>query len=446
MDIIQELEKVGLTTAQYKEFLDLVSQKKNDVLDIDWTELIEKFNLPYSAETLRKASGTILGGSFVYEFLKEYDEAEESEEDKLSSCGINKDGSFYSQKLISMTLEDSKDTDKILEAHGFDPNCWDVSTIKNTVRQVSSKELGAKTLFSSYLTAKPKKDKEVSLKKIGEFFDRLDRNYSLPELKTDKLVYQGDKCLLIDIADLHMNLQSTMFVTGNEYNCDIAEKLFFEVIEDVINRTRVYDFEKIIFIIGGDMMNADNIGGTTLHGTPQDNELHYYDAYERLCAMTIKAIDYLKDYSCVDVIYVTGNHDETTGFKLAKYVDAWFRNDERVLVDYSPIPRKYRVYGNTLMCFAHTGDIKKLPAVISNEAREYWSQVEMTEVFLQHLHSEMILLEENNIRIQRLPTISGRSKWTNDSGFLSKRQCKSFVFDKTEGLIDILYTPIRRGE
>lgn len=159
--------------------------------------------------------------------------------------------------------------------------------------------------------------------------------------------------------------------------------------------------------------------------------------------MIIKAIDMLKDLCKVNVIYVMGNHDEVTGFKLAKYIDAWFRNEERVEVDYTPVSRKYKVYGKTLFCFAHDGDVKKLPAIISDEARQYWSQTETTEVFLQHLHTEQVLMEEYNIRIQRLPTISARSKWCNDKGYNSKRQCKSFIFDKEDGLTDILYTPIR---
>ena len=138
--------------------------------------------------------------------------------------------------------------------------------------------------------------------------------------------------------------------------------------------------------------------------------------------MTVKAIDILKEKSMVKIIYVPGNHDEVTGFKLAKFVDAWFRIDDRVIVDYKPLPRKYMVFGKTLLCFSHNGDIKKIPALISNEARKYWSSVDTVEVFLQHLHTEQVLLEENNIRIQRLPTISANSKWSIDKGYSSKRQ------------------------
>ena len=152
----------------------------------------------------------------------------------------------------------------------------------------------------------------------------------MPKISTTTDYLSGDKLLLIDIADLHLNLQASMFVSGNEYNCDIAEKLFFYVINNVLSRTSEYSFNKIIFCIGGDMLNGDNLSGTTTKGTPQSNDIHLFDAYERLTAMTIKAIDIIKEkcQCTIDVIYVAGNHDLTVGFKLAKYIDAWFRNDD----------------------------------------------------------------------------------------------------------------------
>jgi UDP-2,3-diacylglucosamine pyrophosphatase LpxH len=279
---------------------------------------------------------------------------------------------------------------------------------------------------------------------ITDWFNQLDRNYSLPKISTYSQSYlDGDKLLLIDIADLHLNLQASMFITGNEYNCNIAEKLFFYVIEDIISRTSNRNFAKIIFCVGGDMLNADNIAGTTTKGTPQNNDLHLFEAYERLCAMTIKAIETLKDIAPVKVIYVPGNHDLTCGFKLALYINSWFRNEERVNVDYSPLPRKYFVFGKTLFTFAHDGNIKTLPKTIADEARAYWSDVDTVEVFLQHLHGEAILLEDNNMRIQRLPTISAKSEWSVFKGYNSKRQCKTFIYDKEDGLTDVLYTPIK---
>lgn len=361
-----------------------------------------------------------------------------------SEVSINKDGTYSSKKLLAMNERESKDPEYLLKAHGFDTDAWEVVSVRNNIRQAISRDDGVVTLYASFLTARPIKENGVPLNKIEDFFNRLDRNYSLPAVKERYDYLQGDKLLLINIADLHMNLQSTMMTTRNEYNCDIAEKLFFYVIEDILTRTQSYNFEEIVFIIGGDMLNGDSLSGTTTKGTPQNNDTHYYDAYERLCAMTIKAIDVLRAKAKVRVVYVPGNHDEQTGFKLAKYVDAWYRNDESVNVDYLPLARKYYKFGKTLLCFAHDADVKTLPMLIADEAREYWSSVDTTEVFLQHLHSENVIMEKYNMRIQRLPTISAKSKWSTDKGYSSKRQCKTFVFDIEDGLTDILYTPINK--
>ena len=449
MNCLEEIEKYGLTPEQYEECLNLIADKKNKANDIDWSEICTMFNLPYSNVTLRKANDTIFGGAFVRQYEKEKKNIVDTNIpiNDRKETRMNKDGSWTSNMLLSMTEEQSKDSDYILKAHGFDTDKWQITSLRNSVRQVISKQDGVITLYASYLTVKPVSENELSLSKIEEFFDNLDRNYSLPKLNIEQSVnYDGDSMLLIDIADLHMNLQASLFTTGNEYNCDIAEKLFFHVIEDILRRTKIYKFKEIVFCVGGDMLNGDNLSGSTTKGTAQDSDIHFYDAYERLCAMTIKAIDILKDISIVKVIYVMGNHDEVTGFKLAKYIDAWFRNEDRVEVDYKPLARKYVLFGKTLLCFAHDGNVKKLPMIIADEAREYWSKAETTEVFLQHLHTEQVLMEENNMRIQRLPTISGRSKWSSDKGYGSKRQCKAFVFDYMDGLRDVLYTPIRQGK
>ena len=450
MNVKDELNQFGLSPIDYENCVKVILDKKNGVVDVDWQEICSQYNLPISPDNLRRVSSTIFGGAFVAEYFSNKQQETNKEYDgksckEYSTTSLNKDGTLSSNKILQMTEEQSKDKDFLLKVHGFDCNEWDISSARNTIRQVISKQDGTVTLYASYIAVKPKNDNDVSCEKYNEFFDRLDRNYSLPDIKENNYYKIGDKLLLIDIADLHMNLQATMFTTGNEYNCELAEKLFFYVIEDILTRTKNYDFEEIVFCVGGDALNSDGLNGLTTKGTLQTNDVHYYDAYEKLCAMTIKAIDILKDKCKVHVIYVMGNHDEATGYKLAKYIDAWFRHEDRVIVDYQPVPRKYKVFGKTLLCFAHNGDVKRLPMLIADEAREYWSEVDTTEVFLQHLHTENVLFEDYNMRIQRLPTISAKSKWCNDKGFSSKRQCKSFIFDIDNGLTDVLYTPIPKN-
>lgn len=440
MNVFEEMSKIGMSEETYESCIRAIIDKKNGNSDYDWQEIIDMYNLPIAPDALRKSQATLFGGASVYDYMQNRGTTEST--DEVSNVSINKDGSYSSSRMLKLNASDLKDPSTLLNAHGFDPDKWDIVTAKNNLR-----ETGKHSLYASYITVKPKRIGELTFEDIKKAFDELDRKYSSPVSDKLEVAEQSqrvpDKMLLLNIADLHMNLQATMLSAGNKYNCDIAEDLFFSVINDVLRRTSIYDFEKIVMCIGGDMLNGDNLVGSTTRGTPQNSDTHYYDAYVRLADMTIRAIETLKNYAKVEVVYVPGNHDEVTGFKLALMVDAWFRNDESVTVDYSPLPRKYTVFGKTLFCFAHDGNAKTLPALIADEARKYWSSVNMTEVFLQHLHSEQILMEDNNIRIQRLPTISAKSKWANDNGFNSKRQCKSFVFDKEDGLTDVIYTNIK---
>lgn len=446
LGLVEQIEHMGITKQQYDEILQMIVNKKTGIVDVDWSDIITQFNLQMSKDTLRKCNDTIFGGSFIYQYLKaNLSETSNGIPTNATELTLNKDGSFSSKKLIEMSEKESKDPEYILKAHGFDPTEWQIVSYRNTIRQAISQQEGTCTLYASFLTAKPYSDKEIPFAKWEKMFDELSKKYTKPYVEANTEYLDGDKCLLIDIADLHLNLLASVFTTGNEYNCEIAKKLFFNTLQNIISRTSMYNFQKVIFCIGGDMLNGDNLKGSTTKGTPQDSDIHYYDASEFLTEMVVSAIDLLKEQlkAKIDVIYITGNHDEVTGFQLAKFVDAWYRNDINVSVDYKPLPRKYYVFGKSLLVFAHNGKINKLPALIADEARQYWSSIETTDVFLQHLHSESVLLEENNIRIQRLPTISAKSKWTNDGGYNSKRQCKSFIYDLEDGLTDVLYTYIK---
>lgn len=443
-----------LETENEEQFIWRLGQAKDSgEIDLSWDQIADIINntlyedRPFSEAAFRKP----------YQSAKRYYEAgvfgqNKQNTDPIKSqygteTRINKDGSYSSTKLIEMNEKQSKDPVYLLNAHGFDPLEWEIVSARNNIRQAVSSSDGVVTLYASFLTVRPADKNRITFDKIDEFFHRMDREYRVPELTIDEgQDLGGNELLLLDIADLHMNLQASVFTTGNEYNCDIAAKLLLNAIGNIIERTGYYDFEEIVLTIGGDMLNGDNLQGSTTKGTEQVSDLHYFDAYERLCETTIQAIDLLKQRAKVSVVYVPGNHDEMTGYKLAKYIDAWYRNDCMVDVDYQPVARKYKLFGTTLLCFMHDGKIQKIPAIVADEARKYWYQAETVEVFLQHLHTEQILMEENNIRIQRLPTISARSKWSADQGYNSKRQFKFFVFDKEYGLSDVFYVPIRSIE
>lgn len=425
----------------YKELYDTLVEKQNNP-EIEWQDVVDmrlKYGLTDTRDTVRK------GAKFFYEFLDAgWEIIPPSEKSRNSNSvvkcttTINADKSETSERQFYIEDESKlRDYNYLLKLHNYDPRYFEVVSARN-----SKWNSGNSTLYSSKVVVKPKTptiDNEI----LGQWFKDLDRVYSKTDINDLPVDYEsGDDMLILPISDLHFALRASKLETGNEYNCEIAENLLYEVIRDVMHRVKDKKLSKILFTIGGDMSNFDNIAGTTTKGTEQDNACGYFDMIERLFCITIGAIDMLANIAPVEVVLINGNHDKTVGYSLAQFCYAWYRNDKRVNVDVSPLPRKYIVFGKTLFVFAHDGDLKRLPHLIPDEAREYWAQVNMTEVFLQHLHDEMILIEQNHMRIQRLPTISGHSSWTKEQGFCSKRQCKSFIFNKDIGLTDVLYTNV----
>lgn len=356
-----------------------------------------------------------------------------------SSVAINTDGTTSSEKQFEiLDGQDLNDPDFLLKSHGYDPKKFKLVKARSSFWDSPG---GTKRMCSSRITFAPNDTCDVTDSDIEEWLARID---SLNICKP-RLFYHGavdGKLLVIPISDLHHNLLATAFSSGNEYNCKIAEEIWNKVLEDVASEVSDCGIERIVLTIGGDQANADGPSGTTTKGTPQDCELPYYDACEHLYGMTVNGIEFLSTIAPVDVIYVPGNHDKVTGFQMAKYIAAWFRDVQNVNVDYSPLPRKYFVWGNTLFVFAHDGDLKRLPQLIADEARDVWSSVSFTEVMLQHLHSEQVLMEQYNMRIQRIPSAVARSQWTTNSGYKSRRQCKSFLYDKKSGLRRVIYTTI----
>ncbi len=418
---------------------DLLQRRLDVENDIEWSDIAqymtESTGTPVAKEYCRK------GAPLYYLFAENGwvhrpDDVENEDTPKAKSTSLNADGTQSSELRAHINDEDMNDPEYLLKLHGYAPAHFELVSAK-----ASQWGTGKSTLYSSKISVRPK-GPAVSQEDMAVWFDRLDRTYSRAEPVKLPGWGEGDKLLILPISDLHFNMQATVFSSGNEYNCEIAEKIFFHIIRDVLDETARYQFKKIIFTIGGDQMDADSPANTTTKGTPQHCDRHYWDACEQMYAMTVKAVDLLAERAPVEVIYVPGNHDCQTGYKLAKYVDAWFRNDDRVSVDYSPRQRHYTVFGKTLFCFTHDADVKRLQKLIPDEARDVWSQVNYTEVFLQHLHSEALLVDECSMRIQRLPSPVAKSVWVDEQGYASRRQCKSFVYDERYGLKNVIYTVI----
>lgn len=227
---------------------------------------------------------------------------------------LNKDGSQTSDKLLQMSEEECKDVRFLLEAHGYDVQAWELVSARNNIWNVYSKQDGVQTLYSSKIVVKPVSEYVWNAEDIKKLFNNLhtftDRRIDIKPLQYEK----NGKALVIPIADLHYGLVADKFSTGNDYNVEIAERSFYVVLQDVIDRIAGKRFEKVVFVIGNDFINADNLNNTTTKGTPQDVGNIWFKIVQDATQMIIKGIDMLTRIAPVDVVYVPSNHDLHTMF------------------------------------------------------------------------------------------------------------------------------------
>jgi len=361
-----------------------------------------------------------------------------NQQDYKDSEEIKSDGSITSDKLIEICEMDKHNPEILLKAHGFNPNTFELVNAKNNLWHMAKKGGSRLLLYQSKITVKP-----IVAKWTEESIDRLFDNLKVKDLhpvKTNPRNYKTNgKALIFPLADLHYCLLATDKTTGNSYNQEIAENLVWDTINELKLRVKNEEFEEVIFVAGNDFLNFDNLVGTTTKGTAQDNSNLWYDAIDDATELLIEIILSLAEISKVKVISVQGNHDCQSFYSIMKAVSYYFKDDKNIDIDCSPLPRKYYCFGKNIFGLAHNFQVKRALEIMSTEAKECWTRCNHFYWLLGHLHTGMVYEKQGYVEIYRLPTISGWSRWTNDTGYVqTEKKTQCFIVDKDNGIENIL--------
>jgi len=448
--MIEEINRYENET-DFEYGLRLLTEKVEGKLnkDTDWQDIVDELGLNVHRDTLRKSFNKTdycqeygYSGYDILQYFKDKQIASDSTIRYKDNISLSSDGIQVSDKLIRLSEEELKDVNFILKSHGYDSKEWELINAKNSMWNVSNKQEGLKTLYSSKISVKPRVD-TISLEEIQEHFENFTNNYKPRKVENSIINTTSGKMLEIPIMDLHLGKLSWNVETGENYDYKIAEERFFHAIDDIIQKTKCYKFEKIIFPIGNDFVNFDNIEGNTTGGTRQDNDLRWQKVYLKAMEILVKAIDMLKEIAPVEVFYVAGNHDKTTSFYLTCYLNGFFRNNDKVDISLSPNVRKYIEFGKVLIGYTHGNlEKKRINGLMQIEAREAWGRTRFHEFHLGHLHSEQTK-EENGIIIRNISSITSGDAWHHESGYVGAiRKAQAFIWDKEYGLESIINSVI----
>ncbi len=373
-----------------------------------------------------------------YEYGKKAQEREERELDESSDVTYNGDGVITAN--LKMRLLEGDDTmEKVYEKLGVNGNLFKIKKIQQS--RWNAQKAGGEIIEMVAVKVKlePIIGVDIDIEKMKKLFDEI------PPFKAPKIERvvgnKIDKNVMVEIPllDVHYNKRTEKFITGSEYNSDIADIRFKEVVDQVIQS---YPYASTYVLqIGQDFFNVDTFAGTTTGGTPQDIHQSLEVMFNQATMTTIEQVKKLASLGAKVVIkYVPGNHSKLMSWMLTKYLEAYFEKTKNVEVDATPHKRKYVRWGTNLIGFSH-GDKehKNLPFIMQQEAAQDWADTTHREWHLGHLH-HLVTEEKGGIIFRRLSALAGTDRWHQESGYVgAKEGAQVFEWHKEKGLVNIRY-------
>jgi hypothetical protein len=249
-----------------------------------------------------------------------------------------------------------------------------------------------------------------------------------PEVKEGHL-------LVIDPADIHIGKLCSAFETGQEYNAQIAVERVLSGVTGILSKAQGFNIDKILFIVGNDILHVDTPRSTTTSGTPQDTHLMWYDAFLMAKQVYVDVIELLMTIAPVHVQYDPSNHDYTHGFFLADTISSWFAKCEQVTFNASIAHRKYFTYHSNLIGTTHGDGAREtdLALLMAHEAAEHWAGCKNRYFYTHHIHHKRSK-DYMSVCVESLRSPSGTDSWHHRNAFdHSPKAIEGFIHSKQHG-------------
>lgn len=283
---------------------------------------------------------------------------------------------------------------------------------------------------------------------VKQEIEKILHNYKTPyhPLKKEDIFINtkfADPCAVyISLTDAHLD---RLGVHGR--TIDEAIKQYLETVENLIltcYHCKLVD--EVVFVIGNDLFNSDTYFSETTNGTQQHDNSMYYDAYEKIFDMQVKAINKLKQFcNKLHVKFVPGNHDRTKGFYLVHALEVYFKGDKNIIFDRGAENTKVYIYGDNFIGMHH-GDTKPedLPLYFAQKYYKEWGKAKYKEIGLGDKHVKRAWQlrikptedEFSGVRIFMTPSLCENSLWEKNSLYdtsISAGICR--IYSKTKGKV-----------
>jgi DNA repair exonuclease SbcCD nuclease subunit len=244
--------------------------------------------------------------------------------------------------------------------------------------------------------------------------------------------------LEVNLPDAHFGKLAWPQETGGApYDSKITQETYAAAIDALIERTKMYKYDEVVYVIGNDILNANNADSETAKGTIVSSDGRYQKTFWKARNTVIETIKKLLKIAPVMVMAIYGNHDTLSSWHLADSIECYFHDNPDVKVQNDPTYRKYYEYGRNMIMFTHGDKGKRddYPALMAAERSAMFGRTQFREVHCGHTH-ETKMEEYHGVRVRILPALCPADSWHAENGYVGNlRNAEAYIWNKNEGLI-----------
>ncbi len=250
---------------------------------------------------------------------------------------------------------------------------------------------------------------------------------------------EPDLLNLYPLPDLHLGMHLNGQTASSDWSLDLAVDLIFAMFEDLIRRSPAA--HTAVILGGGDMLHADD---DTRETRRSGNRLEVAEPYAVVLgkaeSLAVRVVEMaLLKYERVVVRFLPGNHDPDSAIAIAHFLKAWFRDDERVVVDIDPSLFWFYRWGRVMLAATHGHEAKidEMPGIMAADRREMWGHTEFAYAHGFHIHHKTRSSgEAGGAAWETHQTPAPRDTYHQGKGYRAGRSLCSITYARDEGEVE----------
>lgn len=373
------LQEYGLDRETYEQCVRDIEGKVDGTNDYDWTEIVEKYNLPMTSDKLRKTQSLPFGGVFMKNYFKGSDELNALRQERI--------------KKQTLMLQENQ----------------------------NNREWARHELFYEL---------------VGQYVQRL----SVPKFES-RVPDDSFTDYIVTFGDIHYGAKFVS--EHNEYSPTIAKERIKVMCGDIIDFVQKHNLSHITIVnLGDDIQGILRISDVKLNSTPVVKAVvevshvlaEFLNALSSLCDVTYYHVPY-SNHTQTRPLGSKANElpQEDLEYVIEHYISDLLADNPRVNVVYSSGIHKYvtiKMYNYSIVAL-HGHQFKG----VDQFRRLYGKSVDYVLIGHQHVGKEIGCYEsgDNDVELLVSPSIVGSDPYSDSLYLGSKSAFKIFGFDSQQG-------------